>query len=419
MELGTILSRFKQSLDTIPESDARASIGPRAFITALVFSFLADRGARSLESIRRNVKKATGTDMARSSFWERMATRRLLYFLAQLAEEAIRNMAGVTFPATKIEALLILLQVKGILMVDSSSMSLPKMAGAVLPGPRKNVAPAVIKWHSCFDLLKGTVKWFDLSAGTSHDQNHFPDLNLLVGMLVIFDLGYCDYCLLQAIANVGGFFLCRVKTNAIVQIGEVVSGLPKKYRGKLLFGKHLSKGESIIEVKGLFKEGLFEWRVIGFWNPIDEVYHWYATNLLVPAKLIYPLYRLRWQAELLFKMAKSSLRLSEITSADANIVQSLVLASIVATTLANPLALVMARFNQLEKKQLQMPSLQRAGTVVVQMSRELMAFFLDGRRANLTLLTKQLKLFSNEIFDPNRKRETSIQRVFRMASEMA
>jgi len=315
--------------------------------------------------------------------------------------------------------LLILLQVKGILMVDSSSMSLPKMAGAVLPGPRKNVAPAVIKWHSCFDLLKGTVKWFDLSAGTSHDQNHFPDLNLLVGMLVIFDLGYCDYCLLQAIANVGGFFLCRVKTNAIVQIGEVVSGLPKKYRGKLLFGKHLSKGESIIEVKGLFKEGLFEWRVIGFWNPIDEVYHWYATNLLVPAKLIYPLYRLRWQAELLFKMAKSSLRLSEITSADANIVQSLVLASIVATTLANPLALVMARFNQLEKKQLQMPSLQRAGTVVVQMSRELMAFFLDGRRANLTLLTKQLKLFSNEIFDPNRKRETSIQRVFRMASEMA
>ena len=45
MELGTILNKFKQCLAAIPESDARANIGPRAFIVALIFSFLKDRGS--------------------------------------------------------------------------------------------------------------------------------------------------------------------------------------------------------------------------------------------------------------------------------------------------------------------------------------------------------------------------------------
>jgi hypothetical protein len=278
------------------------------------------------------------------------------------------------------------------------------------------VAPAVIKWHSCFDLFNGAVKWFDLSAGASHDQNHFPDLNLLIGKLVIFDLGYFDYCLHQAIDNIGGFFLSRIKTNAVIQIGEVISGLPKNWKGQLLLTKRLPKGKAIIEVRGLFKGGLFEFRVIGFWNPVDRVQHWYMTNLTGPAALIYPIYRLRWQTELLFKMAKSSFRLSEIPSADTFIIQSLVLASIIATTLAHPLALAVAKVNQFERSQLQMPSLQRAGSVLVQVSGELRAYLLNGARENMDRLRTKLKLFSNELFDPNRKRETSNQRVLRMAA---
>jgi len=76
------------------------------------------------------------------------------------------------------------------------------MAGAIFPGPRNNVAAAVIKWHHCFDIFGGVVKWFDISPGTSNDHNHFPDLKTVAGYLIIFDLGYFDFALFQAIDDV-------------------------------------------------------------------------------------------------------------------------------------------------------------------------------------------------------------------------
>ena len=419
MELGTTLKGFQQCLESIPEHDTRAKIGPRAFIIAFLFGFRGDRGKRSLESIRRSVMNATGETLSRGSFWERIAAGRLFHFLLLLAEEAMKKVAGVEFAPGEIKALLVLLGVSGILLVESSSMSLPDMAGAVLPGPRRTSSPAVIKWHSCFDLIKGKIDWFDLSPGTSHDQNHFPPLPSLASVLVIFDLGYLDYCLMQAIDNVGGFFLCRIKTNAVVKIGEVREGLPKKWKGRMLFDKRLPQGKSIIDVRGLFKEGLFEFRVVGFWNPIEEIYHWYATNLLAPARLMYPLYRLRWQTELLFKAAKSSLRLSDQGSANPNIVISLVLASIIVTTLSQSLGVMMARMFQFERDQTRMPSIQRAGIILAQVSDEIGKHLLHGTRASLKALREKLQLLAAELFDPNRKRETSIQRVLRVAKEAA
>jgi hypothetical protein len=51
---------------------------------------------------------------------------------------------------------------------------------------------------------------------------------------VIFDLGYFDYGLLYSIQRVGGFYLCRLKSNASLCIKEVVQGLSKKHVGKSL-----------------------------------------------------------------------------------------------------------------------------------------------------------------------------------------
>lgn len=413
--MDALLKRFKKCFEAIPENDARAKIGPREFVLSLLFCLSSDRGKRTLESIRRSIKSQTGKDLSRGSFWERLATRRLFTHLLHLAGEAINQVSESVFCCGQMEELLSMLKVNGILVLDSTSMSLPKLAGAIFPGPRRNVAPAVIKWHSCFDLFGGIVKWFDLSCGTSHDQNHFPDLSMVAGHLIIFDLGYFDYCLLQAIDNVKGFFLSRIKTNSLVRIHKVVSGLPKSWNGKMLFSKNLPKGRDVIEVLGSFKEGLFEFRVIGFWNPVDKSYHWYVTNLAVPAKLIYPIYRLRWQCELLFKMAKSSLRLADISSADPNIIQSLVLSSVVLTALSQPLAFKLAMLHQKDDEQVRLPSLQRAGSVTVQVSHEFMRFLLSKTDRALATLKRKLKLFANELFDPNRNRETSMLRVLRTA----
>ena len=74
--------------------------------------------------------------------------------------------------------------------------------------------------------------------------------------------------------------------------------------------------------------------VIGFWNKSTTSYHWYVTNLAAEAKLINVLYRIRWQVELQFKAAKTSLQLADMPSANPAIIVNLLLASIAATLLS-------------------------------------------------------------------------------------
>lgn len=420
MRLEKILNRFKQSFDQIPESDGRAKIGPRQFVIALIFSLAnMDSGKRTIEALRRSVMKSLGEKLSRGGFWERIATERLFSFMLLLVQAAIQQMGDIFIPGHQLQELATILNVKGILVLDSTSISLPGMAGAIFPGPRNNVAPAVIKWHNCFDLFGGCIKWFDLSPGTSHDNNHFPDLKLIVGYLIIFDLGYFDYALMQAINNVGGKFLSRVKTNSVIRIEDIIQGLPKSFIGKKLMSCRLPKGISLIEIVGSFCNGLFQFRVVGFWNPIDKTYHWYVTNLTVSAKMIYPLYRLRWAVELFFKMAKSSWRLADITSANHNIIQTLVLASMVVTILSQPLAFQLAALRFKDEEQIQIPTIQRAGFVISQASSNLKDFLLNHGTEAKIKLKSLLKLFTDELFDPNRNRDSTIQRVFREAGILA
>lgn len=416
MRLEKLLNTFKQIFDQIPESDGRAKIGPRQFVIALIFSLAnMDSRKRTIECLRRAVMESLGEKISRGGFWERIATERLFGFVLILVQSAIQQMGDIFVPGSQLRQLAAVLNVKGILVLDSTSISLPAMAGAIFPGPRNNVAPAVIKWHNCFDLFGGCIKWFDLSPGTSHDNNHFPDLKLIVGYLVIFDLGYFDYALMQAIANVGGKFLSRVKTNAVIRIENVIQGLPKKFIGKKLMSSRLPKGIAVIEIIGSFCDELFQFRVVGFWNPIDKSYHWYVTNLTVSAKMIYPLYRLRWAVELFFKMAKSSWRLAEITSANHNIIQTLVLASMVVTILSQPLAFQLAALRFKDEEHPQLPTIQRAGVVISHASATLKDFLSTQGKAAKIKLKALLKLFTDELFDPNRNRDSSFQRVFREA----
>ena len=220
MRIEKTLEAYEKNFEIIPEFDNRTKIKPREFIIALIFSLSnMDQSKRTLDTIRRSIMSALSIKLSRGGFWERLATQRLFNFLLSLVACAIQQMNELYFPCCNLKELANTLKIKGILVLDSTSITLPEMAGAVYPGPRNNVAPAVIKWHHCYNLFGGVIKWFDLSPGTSHDQNHFPDLKQIIGYLIIFDLGYYDYCLMQAIDNVGGFFLCRLKSNATCVIG--------------------------------------------------------------------------------------------------------------------------------------------------------------------------------------------------------
>lgn len=86
-----LLYRIKQCFGVVPEDDARADIGPRAFIVTMIFSFLRDRGERSFANLRRNLIAETGEFIARSTFWKRLATKRCQTLLLLVIAEILKK----------------------------------------------------------------------------------------------------------------------------------------------------------------------------------------------------------------------------------------------------------------------------------------------------------------------------------------
>jgi len=414
MNENNILNVLKQCFEkVIPAEDARTRITPLAFTINLVFCYLGDSKTFSLESIRRSMMGHLDNSISRGAFWERMSGNRLKQNLQDVITELMRRLA------TSIrvnETILKQLGVTAIEIVDSSSITLSAAAEKAFPGTRTK---ASIKWHASFDLLSGLLAWFQLTPGKRHDRKCFPDFTSLKGKLVIFDLGYWDYGLLYDIEKYGAFFLSRVKSNAVIRIKEVIQGLGKKAIGQSLLALDLSRKKgNIIEViiEKIHQGNTLRYRVIGFWNPVEKDYHWYITNLTAAAYLIYPLYRLRWQIELIFKACKNSLNADEITSANKNIIENVLLASIAAHLSTH--AIFRIGMEHLDKERHPAVSFQRVAKVAVVLARDFIVFLLHSSRENFNNLVDKIKFFANEIFDPNyKKRETSLARIHRLLLE--
>ena len=407
----SVFEIMKQAFErVVPMRDGRTDISPLMFIVVLVFSYLGDSKTFSLESIRRMMQSHLNKKISRSAFWERLSRNRLKQHLRAVVAELMTSLSAKTL---RCEKLLEQLKVTAILILDSSSITLVEDAKARFPGTGSK---AGIKWHACFNALTGVLEWFQLTPSRTHDRRCFPDLALLKGKLILFDLGYFEYDLMLLIDNIGGFFLSRLKSNAVIFVVEVVQGLSKRALGKSLLslGFHRKKSEIIeVIVEKVCKAGTLRGRAIGFWNPVEERYHWYITNLTVPACIIYPLYRFRWQIELIFKGCKNSLNVNQITSADKNIIESLLLASIASHLCTH--TILTSSLTHLDEEQQQAISFQRVAKIAVVLSREFVMFLLNRAKEHLDHLLEKIKLFANELFDPNyKKRETSLRRIYRM-----
>jgi hypothetical protein len=398
--------------EVVPCEDARTTINPLSFIVSLVFCYLGDSKTFSLEAIRRFMKNALDTNISKSAFWERLAGNRLNNYLQLIVAKL---MVRLTHFNSITSQLLIQMNIIGIWVHDSTSITLLPKAKNDFPG---TFTDAGIKWHATFDILKGTLTWLQFTPTSTHDSNCFPPLEMLNRILIIFDLGYWGYDLLYAIENAGGFFLSRLKSNSVIYIEKVIQGLPKDVIGKSLLSLSFENKKGIIEVitTKIHNDHLLRYRVIGFWNPIDKKHHWYITNLVIAAHIIYPLYRLRWQIELIFKACKNSLNANQITSCDKNIIESLLLASI-AAHLSSYTILKIGK-DMLEEGKQWAISFQRVAKVAVLLSREFILFLLNPSREHLDNLLHKIKLFVDEIYDPNyRKRETSLMRIRRLLIE--
>ena len=167
---------------------------------------------------------------------------------------------------------------------------------------------ASVKLHLAVNLVSGSVSWFDITPGSTHDSKCFP--KIVSGNMYIFDLGYWSTKLFKTIDEQSAYFLSRVKSSASITVVNVVYGIGQSIVDQdLLSYKIKNKRGNIIELIGTLAVGKSkkEYRILGFWNKKSRNYHWYVTNSTVSRSLIYQMYRLRWQVELSFKSMKSTL----------------------------------------------------------------------------------------------------------------
>ncbi len=120
--------------------------------------------------------------------------------------------------------------------------------------------------------------------------------------------------------------------------------------------------------------------------------------------------------ELIFKACKNSLNANQITSNDKNIIESLLLASIAAHLSSHTLFNIAT--DDLNEEQQLASSFQRISQVAVNLASDFISFLLNSSKHYFHNLLEKIKLFSNEIFDPNYKhRETTIMRLNRLLED--
>lgn len=270
-------------------------------------------------------------------------------------------------------------------------------------------------------MLTGELHWFELTQGSIHDRKCFPDIESLSFTLVIVDLGYWDFNLWYEIKRVGGFFQKRSQSGAVLHMTKIVQGkISQKYVGSSLLSVPIkNKRADILEVmiEKVCDKGILNCRAVGFWNPFSKCYHWYITNLTVSAHLLYPLYRLRWQIELIFKACKQSLEANRLTSNNRNIIENLLLASIAAHLASHTILDVL--IPQLTKRKQLAISVQRTAKIAVLLASDFINFLVNGSNEYAKILWNKIWLFADEIFDPHfRHRETSLARVNRLIQEL-
>jgi hypothetical protein len=403
---GSTLRALKQSFQgAVPESDGRVDLPHLDFIVGLVFCFLGDTKSFGLEAIRRFMIATFAIALSKGAFWERLSRDRLQGILYDVAGQLMSRLSSRVRIG---EDLVRQLGVSAIYLVDSSSLTLGDGARESFPGTRTRAA---IKWHACFELLSGHLPWCAITAASRHDRTCFPDIQSLAGKWIIFDLGYWDDGLLMLIDAAKGFFLSRVKRHAAIRIPQVIHGLSNAWVGDKLSALTFKRNrKTIIEVLGeVVHQGHAKlYRVIGFCNPVEKKYPWYITNLSVSAYLLYPLYRIRWHLELICKASKRSFNLDKrLTSHNGNLLESLVLSSIIASFASCVVLEIGAQ--QLTKHEQWAISVQRIAPIVVLAASDFIHYITTSSKKAASSLVNKISLLSKEMFEKNhRHRPTSL-----------
>lgn len=406
------LRLFKSKLHTaLNAADRRAKIQDCDFIIGLLQAVAKAKGNFSLGELHRSMCMFLEIKIGRSAFNERLGTASLVkglqIALAVLMGTVIQKNALAT-------ALLKKAGVAEIVGIDASMVSLWDGLSEHFKGTFMHAA---VKLHLAINLVSGSVKWFEITTGARHDSKCFPGISRR--SLYIFDLGYWSGKLLQKISGGGAFFLSRIKSNAALTVVKVVYGMGQAIVDHDLLSFPVQRRrKTIVELFATMEIDKVDVqvRVLGFWHKRDRIYRWYVTNLTCGRRLIYDLYRLRWQIELSFKAMKSTLNFDQMPTLNKNTVAVFTLITLINYVFAT-IVREEARAQAIKQKHsgADSTSIQRAAKIFCNSAEPILGLLRLGRRLTeraLTRLLEKLLPLLSEVLDPNYiKRKTSLGRL--------
>lgn len=226
---------------------------------------------------------------------------------------------------------------------DGSSFALKSALAPTFPGRFTTISPAAVELHVDLDLLSEGVNRVALSADSEGERQFLPEPEEVAGSLLLADRGYLCLDYLRRLDGAGGHFIIRGKSNmnplileAFGPDGEAL----ERFREQRLKGvKAQLDRYACLDLTVRFGKGenAFECRLIVHPNLRgNDLPRYLLSNLgrddFTPQH-VSDAYRLRWQVELLFKEWKSHANLHAFDTANPNIAEGLIWASLCAATL--------------------------------------------------------------------------------------
>jgi hypothetical protein len=344
----TLTSVFQQVRPRLAQIDCDAVARQSGFlirktrkipVVALLLALiaLAPQGRISLERIASVTGLAAGCNYAKQAFQKRLKPT-IEDFLGRIAALLLVDLSA------KVCAQGLFKPFKRVLVHDSTCHSLPEHLASFFPGSKnqRNKPSSILKIQLVVDILDSSLVDVSLAGYTRNDQSAARDLLALLrpGDLVLRDLGYFVSLVFEAIAAKGAFFLSRYKHGVkLFTLDGQELNLVEELRGRGQIDQEVFLSESKVRVRLVAqpvpqsvaderrrkakasrerrskpsREHLF---LMG-WNI-------FVTNVSAqqwPAKALFPIYRLRWRIEMIFKAWKSHLGLRQINAANEALVR--------------------------------------------------------------------------------------------------
>jgi IS4 transposase len=391
---------------------------PQAFVWSLVLGF-AGHTERTIATLRREFERATGIEVAPSTFYDRFTeplVRCLGMLLVALIEKVMESTSRPLAGALR--------HFKDVIATDSTVIRLHEFLAKRFPGSRTNHSKAALKLHVVMSVLGAGPRSFKVTSGRANDGKAFSVGPWVAGKLLLFDLGYYSYRLFDNIRRNAGFFVSRLKVNAnpvIVANHRACRGNSVKLVGKRLQDvlPLLQREILDVEVEVAFKRRSYSgrtsnatalFRVVGVRNEETAEYHLYITNLPVEtfdAETVARIYKARWSIELLFKSLKSDFALEDMPSQRPAVVQALLYASIITWLVGQE---VLALIRERLRSEARRVTSRRWSRLLHECATDLLRLVIGppGQRQLAALLER---LLLHEAPDPHRRRWSLLEEV--------